>query len=135
MADDEDMTPLLSAIKGKHLALAIYLLQHGADPNDVLVDEKTSKQHNLLMDAVVDGNQELATVLIEKGANLTYVDDEGVTIITQVTFSDGEALSYLILFDFQIYLRRHTKVSCRWCKRCCPRGQIPRWPTRRESTL
>lgn len=103
MADDEDMTPLLSAIKGKHLALAIYLLQHGADPNDVLVDEKTSKQHNLLMDAVVDGNQELATVLIEKGANLTYVDDEGVTIITQVTFSDGETLSYLILFDFQIY--------------------------------
>lgn len=78
------MTPLLTAIKGKYLALASYLLQHGADPNDVLVDEKTSKAHNLLMDAVVDGNQELAILLVEKGANLTYVDDEGVTIITQV---------------------------------------------------
>jgi ankyrin repeat protein len=107
VSDDEDMTPLLTAIKGKHLALASYLLQHGADPNDVLVDEKTSKAHNLLMDAVVDGNQELAILLVEKGANLTYVDEEGVTIITQVR----NLIAAKSLFSVVVYMSVPSKNS------------------------
>jgi ankyrin repeat protein len=86
VADDEEVTPLLAAVKGKHLSLANYLLQHGADPNDSWMDEKTSKPHNLLMDAVVDSQLELALLLVSQGANLSYVDEDGVSVITQAAY-------------------------------------------------
>lgn len=38
--DDEDMIPLLNPVKGNHAAVVTYLVQHGADPNDVSIDEK-----------------------------------------------------------------------------------------------
>lgn len=40
VVDDEDFTPLLSAIKGNYGEVAAYLVEHGANPNDVFVDEK-----------------------------------------------------------------------------------------------
>ena len=40
VADDEGMTPLLNAIKGNFGDIALYLVQNGANPNDVFVDEK-----------------------------------------------------------------------------------------------
>lgn len=85
ISDDEDMTPLLNAIKGNFAEAALYLVEHGANPDDIYIDEK-SKPHNLLMDAVVASNTNFSLLLIEKGANLTYVDDDGVTIITQAAY-------------------------------------------------
>lgn len=85
VADDEEMTPLLNAVKGNYGNVASYLVQHGADPNDVFVDEK-GKKHNLLMDAVVVSNKEFALLLIEKGANITFADSEGVTVTTQAAY-------------------------------------------------
>lgn len=85
VTDDEDMTPLLNAIKGKHLALASYLVEHGANPNDIFVDEK-SKKHNLLMDAILQSNIDFATLLIQKGANVSFADEEGVTVTTQAAY-------------------------------------------------
>lgn len=85
VTDDEDMTPLLSAIKGNYAAVATYLVQNGADPNDVYIDEK-SKKHNLLMDAVVVNNTEFALLLIEKGANASHADEDGVTVTTQAAY-------------------------------------------------
>jgi len=83
--DDEDVTPLLAAVKGGNENVTMYLLQHGANPNDVFIDDKL-KPHNLLMDAVVNLNTSLALLLIEKGANITYADEDGVTIITQASY-------------------------------------------------
>ena len=40
LADDEGMTPLLNAVKGSFGAVAQYLVEHGANPNDVHVDDK-----------------------------------------------------------------------------------------------
>ena len=80
--DDEDMTPLLNAVKGDHAAVATYLVQHGADPNDVSIDEK-KEAHNLLMDVIVVSNTEFASLLVEKGANIEYADEDGVTVLTQ----------------------------------------------------
>ena len=85
VADDDEMTPLLNAVKGNYGNVALYLVQHGADPNDVFVDEK-GKQHNLLMDAVVVSNKEFALLLIQKGANISHADAEGVTITTQAAY-------------------------------------------------
>lgn len=85
VADDEEMTPLLNAVKGNYGNVASYLVQQGADPNDVFVDEK-AKKHNLLMDAVVVSNKEFALLLIEKGANISHADAEGVTVTTQAAY-------------------------------------------------
>jgi len=97
VADDEEVTPLLAAVKGKHLSLANYLLQHGADPNDSWMDEKTSKPHNLLMDAVVDSQLELALLLVSQGANLSYVDEDGVSVITQAAYQGQLAVVKALL--------------------------------------
>ena len=40
IADDEGMTPLLNAIKGNFGEIALFLVEHGANPNDVFIDEK-----------------------------------------------------------------------------------------------
>ena len=85
VADDDDMTPLLNAVKGNYGNVALYLVQQGADPNDVFVDEK-GKHHNLLMDAVVVSNKEFALLLIEKGADISHADAEGVTVTTQAAY-------------------------------------------------
>ena len=38
--DVEDVTPLLAAIKGNYGKVATYLVEHGANPNDIFIDEK-----------------------------------------------------------------------------------------------
>lgn len=83
--DDEELTPMLSAVKGNFFDVAQYLLEHGANPNDIYVDEK-QKTHNLLLDAVVAGNTDLAILLINKGADITYTDTDGVSIVTQAAY-------------------------------------------------
>lgn len=85
IADEENVTPLLNAVKGNYAAVAKYLLEHGADPNDIYIDDK-KKPHNLLMDAVVNSNVDYALLLIDKGANVGFADEEGVTIITQAAY-------------------------------------------------
>ena len=85
IADDEEITPLLNAVKGNFGAVAMYLVEHGANPNDVYIDEK-KKKHNLLMDSVLVSNIEFAKLLIEKGADPNYADDEGVTVVTQAAY-------------------------------------------------
>jgi ankyrin repeat protein len=85
IADDEDMTPLLNAIKGNYGALATYLVEYGANPNDVYIDDK-KKKHNLLMDAILVSNNEFAILLIDKGANVDYADEEGVSVATQAAY-------------------------------------------------
>lgn len=42
VADDEGMTPLLNAIKGNFGEVAKYLVDNGANPNDVFVDDKVN---------------------------------------------------------------------------------------------
>lgn len=85
LADDEEITPLLNAVKGNFGAVATYLVEHGANPNDVYTDEK-KKKHNLLMDSVLVSNIDFATLLIDKGADVNYADDEGVTVVTQAAY-------------------------------------------------
>ena len=100
--DEEDMTPLLNAIKGSFASVATYLVENGANPNDVYVDDK-GKAHNLLMDAIVGSNLPFALLLIEKGANISYADNDGVAIITQASYQGFvEVVKALLAKDVDI---------------------------------
>ena len=94
--DDEDVTPLLAAVKGGFENITMYLLEHGANPNDIFIDDKL-KPHNLLMDAVVNLNVTLALLLVEKGANISYADEDGVTVITQAAYQGLTAIVSALL--------------------------------------
>lgn len=83
--DEDDVTPLVSAIKGGHYEVASLLLENGANANDQYKDEK-GKVHNLLMDAILLSHIDLSLLLIEKGATITYADDEGVTALIQSAY-------------------------------------------------
>mmetsp|Transcript_357 Transcript_357/g.616 ORF Transcript_357/g.616 Transcript_357/m.616 type:complete len:853 (+) Transcript_357:60-2618(+) len=96
IADDEGNTPLLNAVKGKYSGLATYLLEHGANANDVYVDDK-SKSHNLLMDAVANSNLNFSLLLIEKGADVEFADEDGVTIVTQAAYQGLDSIVKALL--------------------------------------
>jgi ankyrin repeat protein len=100
--DDDGFTPLLNAVKSGFYKVAAYLLDYGANANDEYVDEK-GVQHNLLMDAITTNRTEFAFALIDKGANLTYADSDGVTLLTQA--------AYLGYTDIVKYLL-HKEASC-----------------------
>jgi uncharacterized protein len=80
--DDEDMTPLLNAVSGNFGDVAYLLVEKGADPDDVYLDEE-QKPHNLLWDSVVVENSKFAALLVSKGANLSYKDEHDVTLLIQ----------------------------------------------------
>jgi ankyrin repeat protein len=63
----------------------MYLVEHGANPNDVYIDEK-NKTHNLLMDAIIVNNTEFALLLLDKGATTAFKDKEEVTVLTQAAY-------------------------------------------------
>lgn len=83
--DDEGITPLLNAVQSNSPAIAYYLLEHGANPNDSYFDDK-DVEHNLLMDAILANNTALGLLLIERGANVTHIDADGVTLTLQAAY-------------------------------------------------
>jgi ankyrin repeat protein len=85
VADEEEITPLLAAFKANHYEVVTFLLEHGANANDLYTDDK-NKVHSLLMDSIQLSNVELATLFVDKNANLTFVDDEGVTPLIQASY-------------------------------------------------
>ena len=90
------MTPLLYAMKGSHAETAKYLVEHGANPNNVYVDDK-QKSHNLLMDSVVVNNTDFALQLLDMGADVNYADDDGVTVLTQASYTGQTAIVEALL--------------------------------------
>lgn len=83
--DDDNLTPLLSAVKAGFQEIAMYLLDHGANPNDQYKDDK-GVVHNLLMDAIVLNKSTYALHLINSGANISYADADGITVVTQAAY-------------------------------------------------
>eukprot|EP00568_Trieres_chinensis_P002301 CAMPEP_0183293248 /NCGR_PEP_ID=MMETSP0160_2-20130417/2005_1 /TAXON_ID=2839 ORGANISM="Odontella Sinensis, Strain Grunow 1884" /NCGR_SAMPLE_ID=MMETSP0160_2 /ASSEMBLY_ACC=CAM_ASM_000250 /LENGTH=938 /DNA_ID=CAMNT_0025454335 /DNA_START=100 /DNA_END=2916 /DNA_ORIENTATION=- len=82
--DDEDRTPLLLAVKGNYGEVASALVEAGADPNTVYVDDD-GEGHNLLMDSIIVENAEFASLLVENGAVLYHEDEHGVTTLLQAS--------------------------------------------------
>ena len=84
--DDEEATALHYAMKGNFLEIAKILVVGGANPNDLYKDEKTSKVHHLLMDSILANNEDFAALLVNHGANTSYVDEDGVTPLIQAAY-------------------------------------------------
>ncbi len=83
--DDEDLSALLYAVQGNHSSVAKFLVESGADPNDQFVDDK-GVARNLLMDSILAGNSELSLLLARKGANCSFADEDGVSVVTQAAY-------------------------------------------------
>lgn len=83
--DDDGFTALLNAVKFNFFEVASYLLENGANPNDYYVDDK-GVHHNILMDAISLNQTRFAKNLIERNANLSYTDSDGVTLLTQAAY-------------------------------------------------
>ncbi|CAN0517282.1 unnamed protein product, partial [Laminaria digitata] len=66
--------------QGNFEEVASFLVDNGADPNDVYTDDK-GKEHNLLFDSVTLGNEEFAELLVKKGAKGSYRDDTGASVL------------------------------------------------------
>jgi len=80
--DDDDKSALAAAVKANHGEIAMLLIENGSDPNEVYVDEEGA-DHNLLMDSIIVENEEFAKLLISKGADVTHIDDSGVSTLLQ----------------------------------------------------
>ncbi|XP_047064140.1 uncharacterized protein LOC124671864 [Lolium rigidum] len=68
-------TPLLLAATSKHTATAAYLLEHGADPRTAENDGESP-----LHWAAYNGDHELATLLLSRGANVGATNPRGTAL-------------------------------------------------------
>ena len=80
--DEESFSALKNAVQGNHGEVATFLIENGANPNDVYVDDE-GREHNLLMDALIVENEKFAQLLISHKANVDYIDQHGVTTLIQ----------------------------------------------------
>ena len=103
LADDEDMTALIYSIQENHGSVAEKLIRAGADPNEVFTDAE-GKEHNLVMDSIALENTDFALLLIEKGADLTATNDQGVTTLIQAAFKGLTPVVEKILASKQVGL-------------------------------
>jgi ankyrin repeat protein len=84
IVDDAGRTPLSMAIKGNYNEVAKVLVKAGGNPNLPYIDDK-NVSHNLLFDAIMIENEDFATLLIEHGADLYYVDEKKVSTLLQAS--------------------------------------------------
>lgn len=103
--DEDDLSALWHAIRGKYTEIALLLLKHGAPANDDIISVRASgftSEQNLLMTAVLEEHEELALSLITNGANVHYShsSDKGgddATIITQAAYFGMDAVVKALL--------------------------------------
>jgi ankyrin repeat protein len=75
-----------------YLAIADYLLDHGADPNA----PSEMSQDSILMMAVSSNNRQLVEKLLAKGANVNYVNVyEQSALSTAASLGNAELVEYL----------------------------------------
>ncbi|GMI48513.1 hypothetical protein TrCOL_g5911 [Triparma columacea] len=82
--DEEDKTALAAAVKANHGEIASLIIENGGDPNEPYIDED-DVPHNLLMDSIIVENSEFAKLLISKGADVSHVDETGVSTVLQAS--------------------------------------------------
>lgn len=94
--DEDGVTPLAAAFKGSHFGTAEILLENGANANDQYTDDKGVK-HFLLFESIAISNTALSLLLIEKGANVAYVDADGVPVLTQAAYQGMLSVVQLLM--------------------------------------
>ena len=74
ICNEEDINPLLLAVKMKYGEVASALVKASADTDTPCVD-KESKSHNLVIDSDIPENEYLALLIIDHGDDPYYRDD------------------------------------------------------------
>lgn len=89
VTDSEGRTALTLAVQNNFGSTATLLLEKGSDPNVTYKnpEDEAAGEHNLLMDALIVENEDFAKLLIEKGADVSFVDKEGgnVSLLLQAS--------------------------------------------------
>lgn len=62
---------------------ALYLVEKGANANDVYLDDG-GEPHSLLMDAIVVENIPFVELLVKHGADVSVTDEQGITTLIKV---------------------------------------------------
>lgn len=125
-------------MKGNFGDAASYLVEKGANANDVYVDEGGDR-HSLLMDAIIVENVPFAELLVKHGADVNVTDEQGVTTLIQVRrrpflhrylqFCCSDVRSMVPMFAFTVrrapvqegqlsvlrYCCTRFTCSCFWC--------------------
>lgn len=133
MAWTRSLTLRVRHVKGNFGDAASYLVEKGADANDVYVDEGGDR-HSLLMDAIIVENVPFAELLVKHGADVNVTDEQGVTILIQVCTGDANWRTYsLTLLGNQGLVPTIVSASCRRpvdsLNHCCGSCDLSRsWP-------
>jgi ankyrin repeat protein len=87
LADAQQQTAVVHAARNSSFALDVvtFLVEKGADPNAMIWD-KLNGDKSLLLHAVVNNQTDLAMLLLQKGANASFSDEDGVTVATHAAF-------------------------------------------------
>ena len=87
LADAQQQTAVVHAARNSSFALDVetFLVEKGADPNAMIWD-KLNGDKSLLLHAVVNNQTDLALLLLQKGANASFADEDGVTVATHAAF-------------------------------------------------
>ena len=88
-ADASMKTPIAHAASSNNSVEVItYLVENGGDPNTILWD----KYQSILLFAVVNKYTDLGLLLLKRGANATFVDEEGNSVATWAAFEGNQAI-------------------------------------------
>lgn len=98
----EDHTPLSLAAQNNHLEASVLLLEHGANPNHVHPQFRTSP----LFSVMDEGNRELALVLLDFGANPNVKNLGGANaFMYAVNNGDTELVEKMIISGADVNVR------------------------------
>lgn len=129
--DEENFSALIYALKNNHRDVVLHLLSSGAkiDPNMTYkwkstndseneegeISSKSNKEmeeHDLVYEAIVNSDFELASLLISAGAQVNYQDKEGVTPLIHAAYSgDLEIVKKLIEYNADLNLSDNEGIS------------------------
>jgi len=94
--DEDKRSALTMALKNNHADVAQVLVQAGADPDTPMRDDD-NVEHNALFQSIVEEQTDLAATLLEKGANIYYLDDKRVSTLLQACHKGYTNLVELML--------------------------------------
>ena len=97
LVDIDGLTPLVTAIMNKHYHIAEYLLTQPGVVADTYYTNELGKKVHVLIDCIVNNRLEFAVKLIQQGVDISYIDDDGVSVIALASYKGQKDVVQAIL--------------------------------------